>query len=231
MVKGFNGAATFRLRKVVPYGVAGEPVCVASMGPQPFGCGRNIPPRERAALPKLQWGRNLSVAEGLSSQFSATANVMLQWGRNLSVAEGAPTCGRRCAACCFNGAATFRLRKVPRFRHDRCRRRASMGPQPFGCGRREDGFGWGGGGQASMGPQPFGCGRSIITWLVKPSQCFNGAATFRLRKALTRLEKFYDNPALQWGRNLSVAEGPYKKVRVGAVKMLQWGRNLSVAEG
>ena len=61
---------------------------IASMGPQPFGCGRSLAMIVKAATPLLQWGRNLSVAEGTKS---AT--------------------GRPCAGS-FNGAATFRLRKV-----------------------------------------------------------------------------------------------------------------------
>ena len=36
----------------------------------------------------------------------------------------------------FNGAATFRLRKVPALAKHGRQRGASMGPQPFGCGRR-----------------------------------------------------------------------------------------------
>ena len=60
------------------------------MGPQPFGCGRLVNP--------------LGVQPG---------EALLQWGRNLSVAEGdAPPSILRRQAGCFNGAATFRLRKV-----------------------------------------------------------------------------------------------------------------------
>ena len=36
----------------------------------------------------LQWGRNLSVAEGALSAIAPNAKALLQWGRNLSVAEG-----------------------------------------------------------------------------------------------------------------------------------------------
>ena len=37
--------------------------------------------------------------------------------------------------------------------------------------------------------------------------------------------------ALQWGRNLTVAEGVYVTVRPVTGRVLQWGRNLTVAEG
>ena len=58
------------------------------MGPQPFGCGRSE---------ALQPIRDVQ---------------MLQWGRNLSVAEGPRPAAARPSAWRFNGAATFRLRKV-----------------------------------------------------------------------------------------------------------------------
>ena len=60
----------------------------------------------------LQWGRNLSVAEGRAPCTAPRYSSALQWGRNLSVAEGLGRgAGRRVGMACFNGAATFRLRK------------------------------------------------------------------------------------------------------------------------
>ena len=132
----FNGAATFRLRKV-PLSDSGIEICQ-----------------------KLQWGRNLSVAEGAISLPDALNYVMLQWGRNLSVAEGSGDRALACTPARFNGAATFRLRK---------------------------------GHQAMAGSW-----RAI---------CFNGAATFRLRKGHAGGTSRGASKSLQWGRNLSVAEG------------------------
>ena len=47
----------------------------------------------------------------------------------------------------------------------------------------------------------------------------------------TAMLSIMDTPMLQWGRNLTVAEGMlmerYEEVDAG----LQWGRNLTVAEG
>ena len=204
----FNGAATFRLRKggAIEVRSGGH---LASMGPQPFGCGRRV---EVALKPKknpLQWGRNLSVAEGTTRTAIEWADsTLLQWGRNLSVAEGSTGPIGIGAGGSFNGAATFRLRKATMgtsqescgkwlqwgrnlsvaegglrpiertdhptasmgpqpfgcgrratVRQDRTLMLASMGPQPFGCGRRNIGGGWPDQPQASMGPQPFGCGR------------------------------------------------------------------------
>ena len=108
----FNGAATFRLRKAGACGAAegGRP---ASMGPQPFGCGRASASLFGGRGLWLQWGRNLSVAEGAIVIKIAKVSTSLQWGRNLSVAEGAnsPAQGSQ-ARSSFNGAATFRLRKA-----------------------------------------------------------------------------------------------------------------------
>ena len=58
-----------------------------------------------------------------------------------------------------------------------------------------------------MGPQPFGCGRYNLPACRYTALCFNGAATFRLRKAARVMEWEYSHAWLQWGRNLSVAEG------------------------
>ena len=82
------------------------------MGPRPGGRGR------------------------MAAAMKAVISIMLQWGRNLSVAEGLLCAGLRDLVV-----------------------DASMGPQPFGCGRRPR-------------RRP-ACRRSCR---------FNGAATFRLRK-------------------------------------------------
>ena len=133
----------------------------------------------------------------------------------------------------------------------------SMGPQPFGCGRacmeRTHGRGVRG---PSMGPQPFGCGRYVYGRDRHSRQAFNGAATFRLRKDRSDYTARAQFLCLQWGRNLSVAEGqggsawggrpappsmgpqPFGCGRTSPLAILpsrrhglQWGRNLSVAEG
>ena len=157
---------------------------------------------------RLQWGRNLSVAEGLARADDNATVHALQWGRNLSVAEGSKRIAQvKNTLTSFNGAATFRLRKEGIY--------------------------------------------AMRTW---QSQCFNGAATFRLRKANIDMRIFLNSGAsmgpqpfgcgrgtvlnyimlensLQWGRNLSVAEGMQVYLGRTKTRMLQWGRNLSVAEG
>ena len=58
------------------------------MGPQLDSCGRLIGHFLTPDEIRLQWGRNLTVAEGLSPIVSPAADMPLQWGRNLTVAEG-----------------------------------------------------------------------------------------------------------------------------------------------
>ena len=108
----------------------------------------------------LQWGRNLTVAEGIEAERRDGDAKPLQWGRNLTVAEGlkSPAIGRGWIA--------------------------SMGPQLDSCGRQVTPYKWFHTRFASMGPQLDSCGR---------------LAAARLAQTL--------NVKLQWGRNLTVAEG------------------------
>ena len=132
----FNGAAAFRPRKGRDPFPSRRHGLVASMGPRPFGRGRHKTSRRggtkfwlqwgrglsaaegqspwrRCSVPKmLQWGRGLSAAEGTALDIEADIDVMLQWGRGLSAAEGRIT------------------------QQGRSRVVASMGPRPFGRGRR-----------------------------------------------------------------------------------------------
>ena len=64
----------------------------ASMGPQLDSCGR-LASRAGAgaAVKPLQWGRNLTVAEGTAFVLFWGRRLPLQWGRNLTVAEGNAT--------------------------------------------------------------------------------------------------------------------------------------------
>ena len=180
----------------------------ASMGPRPFGRGRLAMLERRPEQVGLQWGRDLSVAEGPCASAGILTPAMLQWGRDLSVAEGSRWCRRAQPLRRFNGAATFRSRKV----HTPTRR--SPSPHP-----------------ASMGPRPFGRGRqmpyrtttvaNLLQWGRDLSVAegvaarlarlcvdrFNGAATFRSRKALAQGGTQILYGQLQWGRDLSVAEG------------------------
>ena len=56
---------------------------------------------------RLQWGRNLTVAEGAPHDQGKENCLRLQWGRNLTVAEGGSQARRACTIPArFNGAAT-----------------------------------------------------------------------------------------------------------------------------
>ena len=179
------------------------------MGPQPFGCGRE------------------------EADTGGKKDSELQWGRNLSVAEGDETRGRRFVRCGASmGPQPFGCGRLVAIRNHIGPLNASMGPQPFGCGRlatRRSPIGklnslqWGRNlsvaeGKcvckpnrpfgASMGPQPFGCGRPMIgVPACAVAVGFNGAATFRLRKGGGGGRRVGAGRSLQWGRNLSVAEG------------------------
>ncbi len=88
----------------------------------------------------LQWGRNLTVAEGVPSYNAQTgANLELQWGRNLTVAEGVPS---------YNAQTGANLEL-------QWGRNLTVAE---GLERADDRDG---GGVASMGPQLDSCGRGL----------------------------------------------------------------------
>ncbi len=77
------------------------------MGPQLDSCGRKMYTGGHVQICSLQWGRNLTVAEGYARERDAAAALKLQWGRNLTVAEGTTTAPFETKRPrCFNGAAT-----------------------------------------------------------------------------------------------------------------------------
>ena len=184
----FNGAATFRSRKVA-----------AEMF------------KLRKAY-ELQWGRDLSVAEGSSSFARSIKRKVLQWGRDLSVAEGAKgppkdvlqnsasmgprPFGRgrlwsRHALAAMRSLQWGRDLSVAEGSYADVAARvvasASMGPRPFGRGRRRAAAARREGRRASMGPRPFGRGRMLNAYRFPAiAASFNGAATFRSRKGPCR---------------------------------------------
>ena len=179
----------------------------------------------------------------------------LQWGRDLSVAECRQSPRIRYEYRSFNGAATFRSRNVASRRWGAAARYASMGPRPFGRGMAKQVGMLAGGGGASMGPRPFGRGMPLLLILIltrairfngaatfrsrnvpRPryksttGACFNGAATFRSRNA--------DRPDQMHGVDPLASMGPRPFGRgmspnsaySSFIALLQWGRDLSVAE-
>src|SRR5205823_4067196 len=59
---------------------------------------------------------------------------------------------------------------------------------------------------------------------------FNGAAIFRSRKCAGPITGVFENAALQWGRDLSIAEIIPSHYGAQPCQRLQWGRDLSIAE-
>ena len=112
-MSGFNGAATFRLRKAACCRAPSKHGARFN-GAATFRLRKVVPLQLRVAqYPTLQWGRNLSVAEG-----AALANAAMH-GYAASMGPQPFGCGRFQHApkhdpvkFGFNGAATFRLRKV-----------------------------------------------------------------------------------------------------------------------
>ena len=159
--ESFNGAATFRSRKVA-FGAVGRSHRILLQWGRDLSVaeGRSqIRPNEVRS--ELQWGRDLSVAEGsLSYSNAARISHGLQWGRDLSVAEGACLPAKTRATASFNGAATFRSRKDER------------SDTAFGYA---DLLQWGR--DLSVAEGGYGPGGQDI------EAGFNGAATFRSRKA------------------------------------------------
>ena len=156
----------------------------ASMGPQLDSCGRWHRTIGAKAQATLQWGRNLTVAEGAWERYNRAQKRALQWGRNLTVAEGAfPLSvsyfslslqwGRNLTVAEGEVLLKWHLHRCfasmgPQL--DSCGRRqpvyrpalpapASMGPQLDSCGRHAGPVGGSGQGAASMGPQLDSCGR------------------------------------------------------------------------
>ena len=62
--------------------------------------------RVRCSRALLQWGRNLTVAEGENLTSGTGPRRELQWGRNLTVAEGNKKQDDLKNRSSFNGAAT-----------------------------------------------------------------------------------------------------------------------------
>ena len=180
----------------------------ASMGPRPFGRGRGSRATRASSPRRLQWGRDLSVAEGLDNDFLANAHKSFNGAATFRsrkadaprraagpraasmgprpFGRGRPVAWRRSwgILASFNGAATFRSRKDLLSLLVARSQLASMGPRPFGRGRRGRKSDFKLSGPASMGPRPFGRGRRCraCRGSVKAAR-FNGAATFRSRKA------------------------------------------------
>ena len=89
---GFNGAATFRPRKETPRDPS-RPAGRSFNGAATFRPRKAETDDLAARDPELQWGRDLSAAEGAGMTSDDPNPSWLQWGRDLSAAEGS-VCAR-----------------------------------------------------------------------------------------------------------------------------------------
>ncbi len=179
------------------------------MGPRRYRRGWWIPKRTPAAGSRLQWGRDVIVADGVVGRIGWLDNAGFNGAATLSSRMGDTSSSVRRAGYCFNGAATLSSRMGFTSRAKTCWRIASMGPRRY---RRGWGTAAAGPHQhpaaASMGPRRYRRGWS--TRAPRASSVlegFNGAATLSSRMDLCVR---YQSPrirSLQWGRDVIVADG------------------------
>ena len=229
------------------------------MGPHFFKCGKELKLVNKIFNQfSLQWGRTFSSAErmtmpafGVSVLLASMGPHFFKCGKLVEATKCGNGIGRFNGAALFqvrkdaitrlgcmhrdgfNGAALFQVRKAYNSKfHNRKKRRASMGPHFFKCGKAI----------------PFGMA-------TREKTSFNGAALFQVRKDAVDLAKQILAAGLQWGRTFSSAESlkskgtsvSARKASMGPhffkcgkmpgqnrfrkiVKMLQWGRTFSSAE-
>ena len=185
-------------------------------------------------------------------------SARLQWGRDLSIAERLAQSGLGRARCRASmGPRSFDRGKGTLHAGRAAGREASMGPRSFDRGKANRPNRVRMPSNASMGPRSFDRGKDVLRGQLGVAVWgFNGAAIFRSRKVQALALPPLIHLTLQWGRDLSIAEsqssatlrrpelghasmGPrsfdrgkerarsrLRTIRVG----LQWGRDLSIAE-
>ena len=110
---------------------------IASMGPQLDSCGWGAVRRWRKSMLALQWGRNLTVADGMWTKSTRQSESWLQWGRNLTVADGAASIASFDDAYVLQWGRNLTVADGARVRATfHVGRTASMGPQLDSCGWR-----------------------------------------------------------------------------------------------
>ena len=158
--KNFNGAATYSLRKARNMSET-EVFIKTSMGPQHTRCGKCICSVPPGTFSRLQWGRNILVAESRRKYVLMLDFICgLQWGRNILVAER-----RRKWICPEPLGASLQ-----------------WGRNILVAERRTTSPTRGATRNTSMGPQHTRCGKSKARHATPPARHFNGAATYSLRK-------------------------------------------------
>ena len=157
----------------------------ASMGPRSLDRGIMGEAAEFVLAQPASMGPR-SLDRGIPSPSPSPTPIQkeLQWGRDLSIAESAAQAWLSRAAAGFNGAAISRSRNHSRSGAvGEVQRHASMGPRSLDRGILKT---------KTMGAQ------AIMS--------FNGAAISRSRNRVRLLRSIRATWALQWGRDLSIAE-------------------------
>ena len=228
----FNGAATWKSRKARPFGLAAITPCRCFNG---------------AATWKSRKAKGGVRANERPKRFNGAATWKSRKGSELA---GIPSTTRR-----FNGAATWKSRKDTMHVVAGVDLGASMGPRLGSRGKVWDRTGNPAGRVASMGPRlgsrgkapgspspavPCPCFNGAATWKSRKApiflfgQCnldsFNGAATWKSRKAaffaVRSFPRVSFNGAATWkSRKVVLACCLW-----GFHERLQWGRDLEVAE-
>ena len=165
--------------------------------------------RGRLDTSELQGGATLQLRKERALAHLIPHTGVLQGGLDFSVAEGCNAVWRSAWHSSLQWGRDFSVAEGDRvLAPPQPAIRASMGPQLDSCGRDQHAQRPQHDPHASMGPQLDSCGR------------------------YSKMSDFNEGITLQWGRNLTVAEGARRSGRTcRAPGMLQWGRNLTVAEG
>ena len=181
----FNGAATWKSRKAAVI-VCCAPYFVASMGPRLGSRGKIAMPVGFSSTGYASMGPRLGSRGKRANWPSPTVSlVVLQWGRDLEVAERVAFWFVDLVLSGFNGAATWKSRKVARARNRRSNQGCFNGAATWKSRKAN---------------------KTNLLGNAPPS--FNGAATWKSRKELYNSIRKMRPRLLQWGRDLEVAESP-----------------------
>ena len=207
----------------------------ASMGPHFFKCGKRQIRRRNASRHQCFNGAALfQVRKGQLKPLALSNPSQLQWGRTFSSAErrGWSFFGE-CVASCFNGAALFQVRKGFQSGNGTFRNISLQWGRTFSSAERKIQSGKPTGRRkASMGPHFFKCGKMLrIPCVYRFPARFNGAALFQVRKAVML------GPVVPGWRRASMGPHFFKCGKESllidshlSACQLQWGRTFSSAE-
>ncbi len=253
----FNGAAT-SLSRIVTYGLGVVPGTPASMGPR-HRCRGSITPSLRGLADctsfngaatslsrivvkqqveltdrwKLQWGRDIAVADRSASMVVTPRGTVLQWGRDIAVAD-----------------RSLRKHRPQQYTP------ASMGPRHRCRGslivlccfaNDSKSLQWGrdiavadrmrAGGRDDESDRSFNGAATSLSRIVRlrvfrraPQIGFNGAATSLSRIVGKSSHQCNLVQTLQWGRDIAVADRRPTSNGSRSTSQLQWGRDIAVAD-